>query len=170
MSNPLHPLTVPARQHDGRCTLRQAVQGLRHHWQGIHRHGCRPYLQQGAARWPSAAASVQPSIATQVKPKGARKITFEQFLEALRQIATRKVPDELLLFTAETLTRLSKDLELAHVEDLVLASPGPMTQATQPDYVKFHDDKVCCSTCCFQQQRTPHTQHTFTGMYAKRGG
>lgn len=27
----------------------------------------------------------------QVKPKGARKITFEQFLEALRQIAVRKV-------------------------------------------------------------------------------
>lgn len=62
----------------------------------------------------------------QVKPKGARKITFEQFLEALRQIATRK------------------ELELAHVEELVLASPGPLTQATQPSYVKFHDDKVCC--------------------------
>lgn len=36
----------------------------------------------------------------------------------------------------------SQNMDLDAVEQAVLASPGPVTQATKADYVKFHDDKV----------------------------
>lgn len=41
-------------------------------------------------------------------------------------------------------------IELAEVEEAVVNSEGPKSQATKADYVKFHDDKT-----------------TYTGVYAK---
>lgn len=61
---------------------------------------------------------------TQVKHKGARRITFEQFVTALAAVAeARQAP-------------------LQVVVKRVLQSGGPMSNATRASYVKFHDDKV----------------------------
>lgn len=77
-------------------------------------------------RWPAI-------VATQVKTKGARKISYAQFKDALVLVATKKggSPDSVV----ETITSAS----------------GPLTNATQADYVKFHDNKVrpcCCRPPC----------------------
>jgi Ca2+-binding EF-hand superfamily protein len=55
--------------------------------------------------------------------KGQRKITVEEFKEALRKIA-----DKRMCSTQE-------------VQDLVMASDGPTLKGTQADAVRFHDDK-----------------------------
>ncbi|CAK0780932.1 hypothetical protein CVIRNUC_005226 [Coccomyxa viridis] len=73
-------------------------------------------------------------IFSKVKAKSARKITFPDFERALELIATKKgcTVDEL--------------------KDKLCSQKGPKVQATQPDYVKFHDDKS-----------------TYTGVYANGG-
>ena len=62
--------------------------------------------------------------ARQVKTKGARRITFEQFLMALAAVAD------------------AKKTSLEAVVRQALASQGPVSSGTRADYVKFHDDKV----------------------------
>ncbi|CAL8462026.1 g1557 [Coccomyxa elongata] len=58
-----------------------------------------------------------------VKTKGARRITFSQFVEALALIAAKS------------------DGSLADVASAVLAADGPSVTGTKAEYVKFHDDK-----------------------------
>ena len=60
----------------------------------------------------------------QVKNKGARRITFSQFADALALAAAKK------------------GTPLADVATSVLAADGPSVSGTRADYVKFHDDKV----------------------------
>ena len=59
-----------------------------------------------------------------MKTKGARRITFEQFLTALAAVAD------------------ARKTSLEAVVQQVLASQGPVSSGTRADYVKFHDDKV----------------------------
>lgn len=63
-------------------------------------------------------------MCAQVKTKGARRITFSQFVEALALVAARK------------------GSTLADVAGAVLAADGPSVTGTKAEYVKFHDDKV----------------------------
>lgn len=63
-------------------------------------------------------------ILSQVKTKGARRITFSQFADALALVAAKK------------------GTPLAEVAGAVLAADGPSVSGTRADYVKFHDDKV----------------------------
>ncbi|BDA41253.1 probable tubulin polymerization-promoting protein family member 3 at C-terminar half [Coccomyxa sp. Obi] len=58
-----------------------------------------------------------------VKTKGARRITFSQFVEALALIAAKTGGS------------------LADVASAVLAADGPSVTGTKAEYVKFHDDK-----------------------------
>ncbi len=60
----------------------------------------------------------------QVKTKGARRITFGQFAEALALVAAKT------------------NSNLADVASAVLAADGPSVTGTKAEYVKFHDDKV----------------------------
>ncbi len=60
----------------------------------------------------------------QVKTKGARKITFPQFVEALSLIAGKR------------------GVSLCEAARTVVAANGPAVSGTKADYVKFHDDKV----------------------------
>ncbi len=59
-----------------------------------------------------------------VKFKGRRRITFDQFTDALSLFAEKR----------------GQDLKI--IVDLILSSHGPQAKGTQPDFVKFHDDKV----------------------------
>lgn len=59
-----------------------------------------------------------------MKTKGARRITFAQFVDALGLVAAKK------------------GMSLAAVVSAVLAADGPSVTGTRADYVKFHDDKV----------------------------
>lgn len=61
-----------------------------------------------------------------VKLKGRRRINFEQFTDALSLFAEKRGQD------------------LRAIVDLILSSHGPQAKGTQPDFVKFHDDKVGC--------------------------
>lgn len=61
---------------------------------------------------------------SQVKTKGARRITYSQFADALALVAAKK------------------GTPLADVAGAVLAADGPSVSGTRADYVKFHDDKV----------------------------
>ena len=63
-------------------------------------------------------------IFASVKIKGRRRITFDQFTDALSLIAEKRGQD------------------LTAIVDLILSSHGPQAKGTQPDFVKFHDDKV----------------------------
>lgn len=63
-------------------------------------------------------------MCTQVKTKGARRITFSQFVEALALIGAKTGGS------------------LADVASAVLAADGPSVTGTKAEYVKFHDDKV----------------------------
>ncbi|KAK9821282.1 hypothetical protein WJX74_008620 [Apatococcus lobatus] len=69
-----------------------------------------------------------------VKLKGRRRINFEQFTDALSLFAEKRGQD------------------LRAIVDLILSSHGPQAKGTQPDFVKFHDDKT-----------------TYTGVYARGG-
>ncbi|CAL5221465.1 g3660 [Coccomyxa viridis] len=70
----------------------------------------------------------------QVKVKGARKIGFGEFEKALEQVAAKK------------------GIGMDELKEKLCANEGPKVQATQPDFVKFHDDKS-----------------TYTGVYANGG-
>jgi hypothetical protein len=59
-------------------------------------------------------------IFTKVKAKGARKISYAEFLAALEQVAAKKKT------TADA------------IGELICAADGPRTSATKADYVKFH--------------------------------
>ncbi len=65
-----------------------------------------------------------PACLAQVKTKGARRITFTQFVEALALIAAKT------------------GSSIADVATAVLAGGGPSVMGTKAEYVKFHDDKV----------------------------
>ena len=56
--------------------------------------------------------------------QGARRLTFERFLDALALLAERK------------------GASLADLAGAVLAARGPCVSGTRADYVKFHDDKA----------------------------
>jgi len=62
-------------------------------------------------------------IFAKVKDKAARKITFGQFEEGLRQCADKK------------------GVSFDKVKDSVMSTGGPVFTATKADNVKFHDDK-----------------------------
>jgi hypothetical protein len=62
-------------------------------------------------------------VFTKVKDKTSKVISFEQFKEALKQIATKK----------------GSDFEAVSAQ--VISSGGPTFTGTKADYVKFHDDK-----------------------------
>ena len=61
----------------------------------------------------------------QVKTKGARKVTFTQFVDALSLIARKR------------------GTSLCQAAQTVVAANGPAVSGTKADYVKFHDDKAC---------------------------
>jgi hypothetical protein len=62
-------------------------------------------------------------VFTKVKDKTAKVISFDQFKEALKQIAAKKGTD------------------YDTVASGVISSGGPQFTGTKTDYVKFHDDK-----------------------------
>lgn len=68
---------------------------------------------------------IRESSAVQVKTKGARKITFAQFVDALALIADKR------------------STTLCEAAQIVVAANGPAVSGTKADYVKFHDDKAC---------------------------
>ncbi|DBA79157.1 hypothetical protein WJX77_005720 [Trebouxia sp. C0004] len=68
------------------------------------------------------------------KTKGSQKLTFPEFEKALELIAEKK------------------GISLDDLKSKLTSASGPKTQATTPDYVKFHDDKS-----------------TYTGVYANGG-
>eukprot|EP00747_Dinoflagellata_sp_TGD_P130643 gnl/TRDRNA2_/TRDRNA2_174853_c1_seq1.p1 gnl/TRDRNA2_/TRDRNA2_174853_c1~~gnl/TRDRNA2_/TRDRNA2_174853_c1_seq1.p1 ORF type:complete len:291 (-),score=78.48 gnl/TRDRNA2_/TRDRNA2_174853_c1_seq1:390-1190(-) len=74
------------------------------------------------------------SVFMKVVEKGKRSIDFEQLKDAIRLIAAKR------------------GCSVSEVQNLISESSGPLMQATQADYVKFHDDKS-----------------TYTGVYAKGG-
>lgn len=61
--------------------------------------------------------------------KGQRKITFDQFVTALGNIAEKK------------------GQPLKDVVQMVLQVGGPSVSGTKAGFVKFHDDKVTLSFC-----------------------
>ena len=61
--------------------------------------------------------------------KGQRKITFDQFVTALGNIAEKK------------------GQPLKDVVQVVLQAGGPSVSGTKAGFVKFHDDKVTLSFC-----------------------
>lgn len=73
-------------------------------------------------------------IFAKVKDKNGRKINYAQFVEAVKLIADKK--------------KKSVDEVIASIT----GGAGPTTNATQAEFVKFHDDKS-----------------TYTGVYAKGG-
>ena len=102
---------------------------------------------------------------SQVKTKGARKISFLEFKKAVAAIAAKKVNTHSLQLTSmsrqtvplefpfsilHSLIYFTQGLGAEAVEEVISNSGGPKTQATKADYVKFHDDKT-----------------TYTGVYAK---
>jgi len=60
----------------------------------------------------------------QVKTKGARKISFTQFMDALSLVASKT------------------GISLSRAAQTVVAANGPSVSGTKAHYVKFHDDKV----------------------------
>ena len=59
-----------------------------------------------------------------MKTKGARKISFQQFVDALALIAAKR------------------GASLGEAAGTVVAANGPCVSGTKADYVKFHDDKA----------------------------
>ena len=97
--------------------------------------------------WPGLCPSVQ------VKAKAARKLTFTEFKRALEDIAVKKVssaPQSWCLIMCPQPVVL-QGLNTTDIEEAIVNSGGPKSQATKADYVKFHDDKS-----------------TYTGTYARR--
>lgn len=68
-----------------------------------------------------------------MKTKGARKINFQQFVDALSLIAAKK------------------GISLGEAADTVVAANGPCVSGTKADYVKFHDDKAGSAKICLCQ-------------------
>ena len=62
-------------------------------------------------------------IFTKVKTKSAKVLTYDQFNDAVKQIAEKK----------------GKDYQVIH--DEIVSVGGPSFTGTKADYVKFHDDK-----------------------------
>ena len=62
-------------------------------------------------------------IFMKVKDKKEKKVTVEQFLNGLREVAAKK------------------GLGLDELQQKVAATPGPQFKGTKPDAVKLHDDK-----------------------------
>ncbi len=60
----------------------------------------------------------------QVKTKGARKISFTQFMDALSLVASKT------------------GISLSRAAQTVVAANGPSVSGTKAHYVKFHDDKA----------------------------
>ena len=60
----------------------------------------------------------------QVKTKGARKISFSQFMDALSLVASKT------------------GVSLSAAAQTVVAANGPSVSGTRAHYVKFHDDKA----------------------------
>lgn len=83
-------------------------------------------------------------IFTRVRPKSARKLNYTQFSLALLYLSEKRFP---AVYKAQ-----SKELAQQRVMELIASSPGPVANATKPDFVKFHDDKS-----------------TYTGVYAQGG-
>ena len=73
--------------------------------------------------------------------QGARRLTFERFLDALALLAERK------------------GASLADLAGAVLAARGPCVSGTRADYVKFHDDKARPRT-----QRVPYLSRLPEGL------
>jgi hypothetical protein len=72
-----------------------------------------------------AVTSTEVDLAfARAKAKGARRLSFERFLDALALLAERK------------------GASLAELAAAVLAARGPCVTGTRADYVKFHDDKA----------------------------
>ncbi|CDI84153.1 hypothetical protein, conserved [Eimeria acervulina] len=64
-------------------------------------------------------------IFTKVKAKGAKKITFAEFEEALRLVAAKK----------------GVEVEALHAKLAEEGTQGPILTGTKADNVRFHDDK-----------------------------
>ena len=88
-----------------------------------------------------------------MKAKAARKLTFTEFKRALEDIAVKKVTSApqcwCLIMCPQPV--VLQGLNTTDIEEAIINSGGPKSQATKADYVKFHDDKS-----------------TYTGTYARR--
>ena len=101
----------------------------------------------------SAECGLDSVPGVQVKAKSARKLTFTEFKRALEDIAVKKVssaPQCWCLIVCPQPVVL-QGLNTTDIEEAIINSGGPKSQATKADYVKFHDDKS-----------------TYTGTYARR--
>ena len=56
--------------------------------------------------------------------QGARRVSFDQFVQAMGLVAKKK------------------GMPVSEVLAALLESQGPISSGTKADYVKFHDDKV----------------------------
>lgn len=83
-------------------------------------------------------------IFTRAKAKAGRKLNYSQFQMALLYLGEKRF--------AKTWKEVGPPAAQQKVMDLIAASLGPKANATQPDFVKFYDDKS-----------------TFTGVHAKGG-
>ena len=59
------------------------------------------------------------SYLVQSKEKGARKITFDQFMGALKSLVTMKYPDE------------SQEEAFSHIQEAIIHSQGPAVRGTE---------------------------------------
>lgn len=91
-----------------------------------------------------------PACAAQVKTKGARRITFSQFVEALALIAAKLGGS------------------LADVASAVLAADGPSVTGTKAEYVKFHDDKVRPNMITGRKKAMDNSHLPATGRLLRR--
>lgn len=72
----------------------------------------------------------------QSKEKGARKITFDQFIDAVKKLSAIKYPDE------------SQEDAFDHTADAILNSQGPAVRGTEAHTGGVYD-KVSNKTCRF---------------------
>ena len=75
------------------------------------------------------------NVQVTLQVKGQRRITFDQFVNALGIIAEKK------------------GQALKDVVQPILQAEGPMVTGTKAGYVKFHDDKVSAFVFCSVAQR-----------------
>jgi hypothetical protein len=73
----------------------------------------------------------------QAKSKGQRKIVFEQFVQALDQVAAKK------------------GVALTAVVTTIIAAGGPVDNGTKAEAVRLHDDKVCV---CIRESMARHVE------------
>jgi len=79
-------------------------------------------------------------IFTKIKGKSGRTIPFPTFLVGLEQLAKKKYAKD------------ESSVAVAKIHDAIKKQGGPVSSGTQPDAVKFHDDKS-----------------TYTGVHANGG-